>query len=362
MDQKQIYRDAKYGKQLVSAIRKITTRPWKIMDTCGGQTHAIARYRIEEMLPPEITIIHGPGCPVCVTPSHTIDTAIDLAINHHTIISTFGDMMRVPGSQYDLLAAKAMGADIRVIYSPLDVLQTAIENPAKEVVLFAIGFETTAPIHAQVIYEASKRNIRNLSLLTALFAVPPVLEHLFALPDFEVDGLLAAGHVCSITGLADYHRLSSAYKIPISVTGFEPVDILYGIYTNIKQLENREFFVDNAYARMVPENGNLKAQKILEEIFEASDQNWRGLGNLSLSGFKIREKYKSFDTLKRYSIKSKCLIKDEGCIAGDIMKGIAKPNDCPHFGKSCNPASPIGAAMVSSEGVCAAYYKYKIFE
>ena len=360
MNQKEIYRDANYGKQLVTAIRKITTRPWKIMDTCGGQTHAIARYRIEEMLPPEISLIHGPGCPVCVTPADTIDTAIELALNNkNVIISTFGDMMRVPGSKYDLLTAKSLGADIRIMYSPLDALKTAMENPSREVILFAIGFETTAPVHAQVVYEASKRKIRNLSLLTALFAVPPVLEHLFALPDFSVDGLLAAGHVCSITGLSDYHRLSRSYQIPISVTGFEPVDILYGIYTNIRQLEEADYSVCNAYSRMVPKEGNPKARLVLDEIFEPSVQNWRGLGSLPASGFKIKEKYKSFDTLKRYSIKNKCLIKDDGCIAGEIMKGIAKPVNCPHFGKACRPESPLGAAMVSSEGVCAAYYKYK---
>lgn len=362
MNDNQIYRDALCGEQLVKAIKNTITRPWRIMDTCGGQTFAIAKYRIEEMLPEEITLIHGPGCPVCVTPSQTIDLAIDLALHSKAIIASFGDMLRVPGQSNDLLTAKAMGGDVRTIYSPLDVLRIAGENPDKEVVLLAIGFETTAPVHAQVVLEAKRRNIRNLSLLTALFAVPPVLEALFAMPDFSVDGILAAGHVCTITGLNDYERLASQYKIPIAVTGFEPVDILWGIYNTVKQLENGDCQVANAYSRMVSEKGNRKALEALYEVFEISGQHWRGLGNLESSGFRFKKSYSDFDAFVRFG---KTQLKEEhteSCISGEIMKGNAKPKDCPNFGKRCQPSAPLGAPMVSSEGVCAAYFKYKIYE
>lgn len=362
MNESQIYRNAAYGEKLIEAIRNTITRPWRIMDTCGGQTFSIAKYRIEEMLPEEITLIHGPGCPVCVTPSETIDLAIDLALHSNAIIVSFGDMLRVPGESNDLLTAKAMGGDIRVIYSPLDVLRIAQENPDKEVVLLAIGFETTAPIHAQVVLEAAKRNIRNLSLLTALFAVPPVLEAFFTMPDFAVNGILAAGHVCTITGLKEYERLAGQYKIPIAVTGFEPVDILWGIYSTVKQLERGDCQVDNAYSRMVPQDGNKKAQLALYEVFDLQDQVWRGLGYLSGSGFRLKEKYASFDTMIRLGKKPVNRLRKEVCISGEIMKGNAKPKDCPNFGKKCHPSSPLGAPMVSSEGVCAAYFKYTIHE
>ncbi|MGL5786709.1 MAG: hydrogenase formation protein HypD [Bacteroidales bacterium] len=362
MNESNIYRNAGYGEKLIEAIRNTITRPWRIMDTCGGQTFSIAKYRIEEMLPDGITLIHGPGCPVCVTPSETIDLAIDLALNSNVIIVSFGDMLRVPGESNDLLTAKAMGGDIRTIYSPLDALRIAEENPGKEVVLLAIGFETTAPIHAQVVLEATKRNIRNLSLLTALFAVPPVLEALFAMPDFSVDGILAAGHVCTITGLKEYERLAGQYKIPIAVTGFEPVDILWGIYSNIKQLEKGDYHVDNAYSRMVPQEGNVKARQALYEVFDIQGQAWRGLGYLSGSGFRLKDRYASFDTMIRFGKMTPAILRDEICISGEIMKGNAKPEDCPNFGKKCHPSAPLGAPMVSSEGVCAAYFKYKIHE
>lgn len=362
MNDNQIYRDASCGEDLVKAIRNTITRPWRIMDTCGGQTFSIARFRIEEMLPEEITLIHGPGCPVCVTPSETVDMAIDLALESNAIVASFGDMLRVPGQKTDLLTAKALGGDVRTIYSPLDVLKIAEDNSGREVVLLAIGFETTAPVHAQVVLEAKRRGIRNLSLLTALFAVPPVLEALFAMPDFSVDGILAAGHVCTIMGLLEYERLASCYRIPIAVTGFEPVDILWGIYCNIKQLESGDYHVDNAYSRMVPRDGNRKAQQVLSEVFDIQNQDWRGLGMLENSGFKLKDRYSGFDAYLRFGktkTASKC---DDICIAGEIMKGNAKPKDCPNFGKRCQPSAPLGAPMVSSEGVCAAWYKYKIYE
>ena len=353
------YRSAEYGTKLIDAIKSITTKSWKIMDVCGGQSHAIAKYNIEEMLPKEIQIIHGPGCPVCVTPQNTIDTAIDLALNKNTIILSFGDMLRVPGSQYDLLIAKSMGADIRTIYSPLDAIKIAKENPKKEVVLFAIGFETTAPIHGQVVLEIEKQQIDNLSLLTALFAVPPIIEHMCSLPDFEIDGILAAGHVCAITGLDNYEKLAHKYHIPFAVTGFEPVDILLGIYTNIRQLENKQFTVENPYARIVSNNGNKKAKEILEHVFEVSNQGWRGLGYIPSTGFRLRKEYAHLDTCVRFNKNRATVIKKEPCIVGEIMKGVATPKDCPYFGFGCKPELPLGAPMVSSEGVCAAYYRYQ---
>ncbi len=353
------YRNAEYGKKIIDAIYAETTQNWRILDVCGGQAHAIAKYNIEELLPKKIEIIHGPGCPVCVTPKDTIDTAIELALTRNTIVLSFGDMMRVPGSQQDLLTAKSKGGDVRVIYSPLDAIKTAQENPTKEVVLFAIGFETTAPIHAQVIWVAHQQCIKNLSLLTALFAVPPILEHLLKLPEFKIDGILAAGHVCAIMGIGEYQRLAQDYHIPFTVTGFEPIDILLGIYMNIKQLEAGKCTVENPYQRIAPNSGNAKAMEVLNEVFEVATQAWRGLGEVSNTGFKLRDKYKYFDALHRFNTINHKTTMHEQCIAGEIMKGVATPKDCPFFGNKCMPEWPIGASMVSSEGVCAAYYKYR---
>ncbi|MGL5317229.1 MAG: hydrogenase formation protein HypD [Bacteroidales bacterium] len=359
MNDTQIYRDPACAGEIVQAIAQTLTRPWRIMDTCGGQTFSIAKYRIDEMLPPEITLIHGPGCPVCVTPAATIDLAIDLALSSGAIVVSFGDMLRVPGSRLDLLTARAMGGDVRMIYSPLDTLRIAAENPGKEVVFFAIGFETTAPVHAQLVLEAARRKLSNVSLLTALYAVPPILEALLGMPDFSVDGILAAGHVCTITGLSAYERLAEAYKIPIAVTGFEPVDILWGIYKTVCMLERGESRVENAYSRMVPVAGNPKAIEVLHEVFEIDRQEWRGLGTIDNSGFSFRERYARFDATVRFGTPVAPFQVREKCISGEIMKGNAKPSDCPCFGSTCLPDSPEGAPMVSSEGICAAYYKYK---
>lgn len=353
------YRNAVYGEGLVKAIKATVTRPWKIMDVCGGQSHAIARYNLEDMLPGEIQIIHGPGCPVCVTPQKTIDTAIDLGLNHQAIILSFGDMLRVPGTEIDLLTAKSMGADVQIIYSPIDALKIAAEHPDREVVLFAIGFETTAPIHAHVVLEAERLGLKNLTLLTALFAVPPIIEHLCSLPDFEVDGILAAGHVCAITGLSEYHQLASTYQIPFAVTGFEPVDILLGIYTNIRQLEAGLHTVENPYARIVPEDGNAKAKAALHTVFEIAEQGWRGLGNIPDTGFRLKDEYSHFDACRRFGKPKTLASGKELCMVGEIMKGLAVPKDCPYFGHTCRPEIPKGAPMVSSEGVCAAYYRYR---
>ena len=353
------YRNAEYGSKLIDAIKSATTQNWKIMDVCGGQAHAMAKYDIEAMLPKEIQIIHGPGCPVCVTPQQTIDAAIELALKQNVIILSFGDMLRVPGTQRDLLIAKSLGGDVRIIYSPLDAIKIAKANPEREVVLFAIGFETTAPIHAQVVLEADRQQIQNLSLLTALFTVPAILEHLCTLPDFTVDGVLAAGHVCAITGTSDYERLARKYKIPFAVTGFEPVDILLGILTNVKQLEKGKCTVENPYVRIVSEEGNRKAQEVLSEVFEPALQTWRGLGSVPASGLRLKHRYNVFDACQRFNLNHTSSYIKEDCIVGEIMKGRAIPNDCPFFGKKCKPDQPIGSSMVSTEGICAAYYKYK---
>ena len=357
---KNTYRDPKFGKNLIEAISKATTREWRIMETCGGQTYSIAKYGIEEMLPPQITLIHGPGCPVCVTPQYTIDNAIELSKDRNNIILSFGDMLRVRGAKDDLLTAKSFGGDIRVIYSPLEALKIAQENPFKEVIIFAIGFETTAPIHAQVVIEAERLGIKNISLLTALFAVPPILETLLEMPDFSVDGVLAAGHVCAITGLDCYDYLTAKYKFPISVTGFEPVDILWGIYNNILQLENGENNVFNAYSRMVTQEGNIKAMDALKQVFKIDTQNWRGLGDIKDSGYSLKNTYKKYNATYKFKLTKPLEKGAENCIAAKIMKGLSTPKDCPHFNKGCTPTFPMGAPMVSSEGVCAAFYTYKI--
>jgi len=357
------YRDNKKVQTLVKAINKAATRRWHIMEICGGQTHAIARYRIEEMLPDNITLLHGPGCPVCVTPVDIIDRALEIAKQPDIIFTTFGDMMRVPGSNEDLLTAKAKGADIRMLYSPLDAINIAIENPDKEVVFFAIGFETTIPVHLTALKEAERRKLKNFSLLTSLFTVPPSIEAILSDKENKVDGFLTAGHVCAITGNAAYHCLAAKYKCPMVVTGFEPVDILYGIYRCVLQLETGKAEVENAYKRAVPEDGNLIACKLMDEVLELSDQEWRGIGIIPTSGYKIRDKYASFDASKKFTnLNDKNLQKSDHilpCIAGDIMKGNKQTKDCPYFGTKCSPEHPIGAPMVSSEGVCAAYYNYK---
>lgn len=359
MYDKSIYRNPIYGQNLVEEINKITTRPWRLMEICGGQTYAIAKYGIEDMLPKEISLIHGPGCPVCVTPINTIDTAINLSGNKNNIILSFGDMLRVRGSNDDLLTAKSLGGDIRIIYSPLEAIKVAIDNPNREIIVFAIGFETTAPIHAQTILEAKRLNIKNLSFLTALFCVPPILECLLKTPDFKVDGILAAGHVCAITGLSNYHKLSKCYNIPFSVTGFEPIDILWGIYNNILQLEKKQNNVFNAYSRVVKEEGNPIAMEVLNNVLEQSGQEWRGLGFIDNSGLSIRDKYAEFNAYKKFNINPIIQLTNGKCMAASIMKGLASPTDCPHFKKNCTPQSPLGAPMVSSEGVCAAYHKFK---
>ncbi|SEF93286.1 hydrogenase formation protein HypD [Parabacteroides chinchillae] len=353
------YKDKQQVQALVHAIRKTVTRPWHIMEICGGQTYAIARYRLEEMLPPEIRLLHGPGCPVCVTPVETIDRALYIASQPNVILASFGDMMRVPGSKEDLLQIKAKGADIRMLYSPLDAVTLAAENPDKEVVFFAIGFETTTPIHLMALKEAIRRKLDNFSLLTSLFTVPPAIETILSDKDCKVDGFLTAGHVCAITGNSTYHRLSEQYKTPMVVTGFEPVDLLYGIYRCLCQLEAGIYKSENAYKRAVPEEGNLQARALMDEMLKPCDQEWRGIGIIPNSGRQLRQELKKYSSREKFRFHPKEIRFPSACIAGEIMRGKKQPGDCPHFGTACHPEHPIGAPMVSSEGVCAAYYMNK---
>lgn len=353
------YRSNEKVQTLLEAIRKKVTRPWYIMEICGGQTHAIARYRLEEMLPPDLQLLHGPGCPVCVTPVETIDYALKLATQPNVILASFGDMMRVPGSKEDLLSVKARGADIRMLYTPLDALSLAEENPDKEIVFFAIGFETTAPVHLMALKEAIRRGLPNFSILTSLFTVPPAIEAILSDPESKVDGFLTAGHVCAITGNRAYHRLTARYKIPMVVTGFEPVDLLYGIYRCVSQLEAGSYEVENAYKRAVPEQGNAAAHQLMDEMLEPCDQDWRGIGIIPSSGLQLRSEYKRYSSRMRFQLRPEENRIASECIAGLIMRGLRQPSDCSHFGKACHPTHPLGAPMVSSEGVCAAYYRYK---
>ena len=357
------YRNKDRIQTLVRAIQKETVHSWKIMEICGGQTYAIARYGIEEMLPSTICLLHGPGCPVCVTPEEIIDHALAIARNPNVIFTSFGDMMRVPGSRSDLLQAKAQGADVRILYSPLDAVELAVANPEKEIVFFAIGFETTIPVHLMALKEAVRRGLKNFSLLCSFFAVPPAIEMILSQPDNKVDGFLTAGHVCAVTGNEAYYRLAADYRKPMVVTGFEPADLLYGIYKCILQLEKGEAKVENAYKRAVSETGNQEAKNLMETFLEPVDREWRGIGYIPVSGFSLREKYAAFDAALKfpvadnYSLEEKKKI-DIRCIAGEIMKGNRQVTDCAYFGSVCKPAHPLGAPMVSAEGVCAAYYNY----
>lgn len=353
-----LYRDGAIMRSLLDRIGSVATRPWRIMEVCGGQTFTLSRYRLEEMLPEGISMIHGPGCPVCVTPQSVIDSAIRLARRHDVILCSFGDMLRVPGTVGSLLRAKSEGCDVRIFYSPLDALKIAAANPEKEVVFFAIGFETTMPAYAVMAQKAYRAAVKNLSLLTSLFTVPAAVTAVTQDPASRVDALLAAGHVCAVTGLDDYYRLSDSLKLPIVVTGFEPVDMLLGILRAVEMLEKGKTGVTNAYGRTVRPEGSVKAKAAVEEVFEPCDTAWRGMGVLPKSGMKLREKYKHFDSCRRFDISHSYCSSPGGCISHLIMKGVAVPADCPAFGHECTPEAPVGAPMVSSEGVCAAHYRY----
>ncbi|MCA6079200.1 hydrogenase formation protein HypD [Fulvivirga sedimenti] len=352
------YRDADVVKRLLTEIHHTVTKPWTIMEICGGQTHSLVRNGILDMLPREITMVHGPGCPVCVTPIDMIDKAIGLALDSKAIICSFGDMVRVPGSGKNLLQAKAAGGDIRMVYSPLEALAIAKSNPEREVVFFAVGFETTAPANALSVILAKKESVKNFSLLVSHVLVPPAMEAILSDPESRIQGFLAAGHVCTVMGYREYYPLAAKYKIPIVVTGFEPVDLLQGIWMTVKQLEEGRYDLENQYSRIVREEGNLNAIAAIEEVFVVSDRDWRGIGTIPMSGYELNDEYAEFDASRKFEINPEKVEEPVECMAGNVLKGLMKPHECPQFGKACTPMHPMGAPMVSSEGACAAYYHY----
>lgn len=356
------YRDSATANKFADAIRNIITRKWAIMEICGGQTHSIVKFGIDELLPESITLVHGPGCPVCVTPVELINKAIEIASKKNVIFCSFGDMLRVPGTQKDLLSVKADGGDIRIVYSPMDAVKIAGNNPNKEVIFFAVGFETTAPANAMAVYQAKKNNIKNFSLLVSHVLVPPAMEAILSSPLNLVQGFLAAGHVCTVMGFNEYIPIAEKYRVPIIVTGFEPVDILQGIYMCIKQLEKGRFQVENQYSRSVRKEGNLQAQELIKEVFKIVPRKWRGVGEIPQSGLGLNDGYRQFDAELKFSLSNITADESPDCIAGLVLQGQKKPNECPAFGTKCTPDFPLGAPMVSSEGACAAYYRYRRFD
>ncbi|MGV8050222.1 MAG: hydrogenase formation protein HypD [Anaerolineaceae bacterium] len=353
------FRSSELTKKALGQICQITTRPWNIMEICGGQTHAILQYGLDQLLPPEITLIHGPGCPVCVTSLEAIEYALQIAHQPEVIFTSFGDMLRVPGNKQDLFSARAQGADIRVVYSPMDAVKLAQTNPGKQVVFFAIGFETTVPSIAASILHAERNRIRNFSILPANVLVPPAMHAILGSPDNQVNGFLAAGHVCAVMGYWEYEPIASRYHTPIVVTGFEPVDLVNGILMTVRQLESGRCEVENAYGRAVTREGNTTAQAMIRQVFEPVDRQWRGIGMIPQSGLGLKPAYQQFNALERFQLNLKPLSESPLCLAGQVLRGIATPHDCPAFGQQCTPAAPLGAPMVSSEGACAAYYRYQ---
>lgn len=352
------YRDPELVQEYLKEIHRITTKPWTLMEICGGQTHSLVKNGILEMLPDKITMVHGPGCPVCVTSVSVIDEAVWLAQQPNVIFTSFGDMLRVPGSKKSLLEVKAEGADVRILYSPIEALQIARENLGKEVVFFAVGFETTAPANALSVVQADKMGIKNYSILASHVLVPPAMEAILSDEENKIDGFLAAGHVCTIMGIEEYYPIAEKYKTPIVITGFEPVDLLQGILMTVQQLEKGEYKVENQYARTVFEEGNRLAKETINEVFEVNDRTWRGIGSIPQSGYEVNERYKNYNARVKFNIDIELAQENKDCISGDIMKGLKKPFQCPNFGKKCRPEHPLGAPMVSSEGACAAYYHY----
>lgn len=353
------YRDQDQARRLAQAIAKATTRPWSIMEVCGGQTHAIVRYGIDELLPPAITLLHGPGCPVCVTPLELIDKALFIAARPEVIFCSFGDMLRVPGSGGDLFSVKAKGGDVRIVYSPLDALALARENPQRQVVFFAVGFETTAPANAMAVFQAHAQKIPNFSVLVSHVLVPPAIEALLSAPDNRTQGFLAAGHVCTVMGFEEYLPLAEKYHVPIVVTGFEPLDILQGILMCVEQLEQGRAEVENQYARSVQRAGNRPAQALMAKVFRVVHRKWRGVGEIPKSGLGLAEEFAAYDAETRFGLADYHKDEDSECISGLVLRGVRKPHECPAFATRCTPARPLGATMVSSEGACAAYYQYR---
>ena len=356
------YRDQAAAERCAQAISHVATRPWAIMEVCGGQTHSIVKYGIDELLPQHITLLHGPGCPVCVTPLELIDKALRIAMRTEVIFCSFGDMLRVPGSGGDLFSVKAQGGDVRIVYSPLDALKLARENPQRQVVFFAVGFETTAPANAMAVFQAHSQKIANFSVLVSHVLVPPAIEAILGAPDNRTQAFLAAGHVCAVMGYQEYLPLAKKYHVPIVVTGFEPLDILQGILMCVKQLEQGRAEVENQYARSVLAEGNRLAQALMAKVFRVVARKWRGVGEIPNSGYGLCDEFATYDAETRFGVAGYSVDEDSECISGQVLRGVRKPQECPAFGNRCTPDRPLGATMVSSEGACAAYYQYRRHE
>jgi hydrogenase expression/formation protein HypD len=355
------YRDAEAVHRCARAIGCVMTRPWTLMEICGGQTHAIVRFGIDELLPEGLRLVHGPGCPVCVTPVELIDKAVEIARRPGVILCSFGDMLRVPGTRGDLFSAKAEGGDVRVIYSPLDALRIAQETPDREVVFFAIGFETTAPANAMAVHQAHHLGVGNFSVLVSHVLVPPAMEAILGEPDNRVQGFLAAGHVCAVMGKEEYEPIAQRWGVPIVITGFEPLDILQGVLRCIEMLEAGQPGVDNQYARSVRDEGNIHAQRLIRQVFRIIPRKWRGIGRIPRSGYGLRPRYAGLDAEARFGVAGMTAEESTECISGQILRGVKRPHECPAFGTRCHPEHPLGAPMVSTEGACAAYYRHRRF-
>ena len=352
------FRDGELVHGVIEEIRRTVSRPWTLMEICGGQTHASMRYGLDQLLPPEIELVHGPGCPVCVTPLEQIDRALAIASRPEVIFTSFGDMLRVPGSRDDLFSVRARGGQVKVVYSPLDAVRIAQENPDKQVVFFAIGFETTAPPNAMSVLQAQALGLKNYSVLVSHVCVPPAMHAILSSPLNRVQGFLAAGHVCTVMGYWEYPPIAAQYHVPMTVTGFEPLDLVQGILMTVQMLEKGEVDVKNAYSRVVSFQGNQAAQAMIHKVFQPIDRNWRGIGAIPMSGWGLRPEFSEFDAEKRFDVGSIQTKESEICIAGQILQGLKKPNACPAFGTLCRPEKPLGAPMVSSEGACSAFYRY----
>ncbi len=356
------YRDPALARSLVEEIHRITTRHWVLMEICGGQTHTLMRYGIDSMLPADVELVHGPGCPVCVTPLETIDRAIAIASHPEVIFVSYGDMLRVPGSESDLFRVKALGGDVRVTYSPMEAVNIARANPERKVVFFAVGFETTAPANAMAVYQARREGLKNFSLLVSHVLVPPAIRLLLNAPSNRVQGFIAPGHVCTVMGYSEYEALAAAYRVPFVVGGFEPLDLLQAICMLVRQLETGRYEVENQYVRSVTREGNRAARERMLEVFEPWNMKWRGIGEIPMSGYRMREEYAAFDAARIFGLADTSVAEPEECISAQVLQGLKRPTDCPAFGKRCTPDLPLGAPMVSSEGACAAYYRYRRHE
>jgi hydrogenase expression/formation protein HypD len=352
------YRDPQVAAGLARSIAEAVTRPWVLMEVCGGQTHAIVRYGIDRLLPPGVELVHGPGCPVCVTPIESIDRAHAIASLPDVIFTSFGDMLRVPGSHGDLLARKSRGADVRVVYSPLDALAIARANPERRVVFFGIGFETTAPANAMAVAQARRLGLTNFSMLVSQVLVPPAIDAILEAPGNRVQAFLGPGHVCAVTGFDDYVALAARHRVPIVVTGFEPLDLLEGVLMTVRQLEAGRAEVENQYRRTIAPQGNPAARALIDEVFEVADRTWRGVGPIPRSGYRLRAPFAAHDAERVFDVAAVVTAESTVCLSGMVLRGLAKPGDCPAFGKTCTPRTPLGATMVSAEGACAAYYQY----